>query len=196
RPPRACSPLRPPRRLSPARGSSAPFFSRAPGKHRRCGGVVYLDGAPKEPGAATTAAVDVYHKEFSPFISVITTGGTVTFGNKDALTHHVFSLDIQKWDTGYLRKNDTARRTFDSPGAIALLSNIHREMLGYLLVVPSTYFGKLGTDGKYVIASVPPGTYRATAWAPGVLTTTQSVTVSPTGALTANFELRPAGTTN
>ena len=69
-------------------------------------------------------------------------------------------------------------------------------MLGYLLVVPSTYFGKLGTDGKYVIASVPPGTYRATAWAPGVLTTTQSVTVSPTGAVTANFELRPAGTTN
>jgi plastocyanin len=166
------------------------------GKEPTGGGVVYLDGAPKEPGAATTAAVDVYHEEFSPFISVITTGGTVTFGNKDALTHHVFSPDIQKWDTGYLRKNDTARRTFDSPGAIALLCNIHPEMLGYLLVVPSTYFGKLGTDGKYVIASVPPGTYRATAWAPGVLTTTQSVTVSPTGAVTANFELRRAGTTN
>jgi plastocyanin len=166
------------------------------GKAPTSGGVVYLEDAPKQPGVATTAAVDVYHKEFSPFISVITTGGTVTFGNKDALTHHVFSPDLQKWDTGYLRKNDTAGRTFDSPGAIALLCNIHPEMLGFLLVIPSTYFGKQGIDGKYVIANVPSGTYRATAWAPGPLTPTQSVTVGPTGAVTASFELRPATTTN
>jgi plastocyanin len=160
------------------------------------GGVVYLEDAPKEPGVATTAAINVHHKEFSPFISVITTGGTVTFGNKDALTHHVFSPDLQQWDTGYLGKNDTAGRTFDSPGAVALLCNIHPEMLGYVLVIASTYFGKLGSDGKYVIASVPPGTYKATAWAPRMPTKTQSVTVGPTGAVTANFELHPASATN
>jgi plastocyanin len=166
------------------------------GKAPTGGGVVYLEDAPKQPGVATTAAIDVHHKEFSPFISVITAGGTVTFGNKDALTHHVFSPDVQKWDTGYLQKNDTAARTFDSPGAIAFLCNIHPEMLAYLLVIPSTYFGKLGADGKYVIANVPPGTYRATAWTPRVPTATQSVPVGPTGAVTANFDLRPAGTTN
>ena len=157
------------------------------------GGVVYLEDAPKQPGVATTAAIDVDHKMFSPFIAVITTGGTVTFGNRDALTHHVFSPDVQEWDTGYLRKNETAGRTFESPGPIALLCNIHPEMLGYLLVIPSTYFGKLGADGKYVIGNVPPGTYRATAWVPRLPTATQPVTVGPTGVATANFELRPAG---
>jgi len=160
------------------------------------GGVVYLEDAPKQPGVATTAAIDVDHKNFSPFIAVITTGGAVTFGNKDALTHHVFSPDIPQWDTGYLRKNETAGRTFDSPGAIALLCNIHPEMLGYVLVIPSTYFGKVGADGKYVIANVPPGTYRTTAWVPRMPTSTQPVTVGPMGAVTANFEVRPTSTSN
>jgi plastocyanin len=158
------------------------------------GGVVYLEDAPRQPGVATTATVDVNRKEFSPFIAVVTTGGSVTFGNKDALTHHVFSPDVPGWDTGYLQKNEIAHRTFDSPGSYALLCNIHPEMLGYLLVIPSTYFGKMGADGGYVIANVPPGTFKATAWAPRMPTATQSVTVGPSGTVTANFELHPATT--
>jgi plastocyanin len=165
------------------------------GKAPTGGGVVYLEGPPKQPGVATAATIDIFHKEFTPFISVITTGGIVTFGNKDALTHHVFSPDVEKWDTGYLQKNDTALRTFDSPGAIAFLCNIHPEMVGYLLVIPSTYFGKLSTNGKYLVANAPPGTYRATAWAPRMQSATQWVTVDSTRAVTANFELRAAGTT-
>lgn len=166
------------------------------GKPLAGGGIVYLEDAPKQPGVAITATINVDHKEFTPSIAVITTGGTATFGNKDALTHHVFSPDVPAWDTGYLNRNATAVRRFDSPGAVALLCNIHPEMLGYLLVIPSTYFGRVGVDGTYVIGNVPPGTYRATAWAPRMPTTTQAVVVGPGGAMTANFELRPAGTTN
>lgn len=156
------------------------------------GGVVYLEDAPKQPGVALTATIEVHNKEFSPRIAVITTGGTVTFGNKDALTHHVFSPDVPGWDTGYLKKDETtAARKFDSPGPVALLCNIHPEMLGYLLVVPSTSFGTVGPDGKYVVPDVPPGTYKATVWAPRLPTVTQSVTVT-SGAVTANFNLPPA----
>jgi plastocyanin len=158
---------------------------------------VYIEDAPRQPGVATTAAINVDHKVFSPFISVITTGGTVTFGNKDSLSHHVFSPDLPKWDTGYLQRNDTAQRTFDSPGAVALLCNIHPEMLAYVLVVPSTFFAKLGDDGAYSIPNVPPGTYRVTAWVPRMPTATQSITVADGGggAATANFELRSEPTT-
>ena len=168
----------------------------ATGKAPTSGGVVFLEDALKQPGVAMSAAINVDHKQFSPFISVITTGGTATFGNKDALTHHVFSPDVQKWDTGYLKQNETAARTFDSPGAVSLLCNIHPEMLGYLLVIPSTYFGKFGADGRYAIANVPPGTYKVTVWVPRTPTATQSVTVGPAGATTANFELPPASATN
>ena len=160
------------------------------------GGVVFLEDALKEPGVATSAAINVDHKQFSPFISVITTGGTATFGNKDALTHHVFSPDVQSWDTGYLKQNETAARTFDAAGPVSLLCNIHPEMLGYLLVIPSTYFATLGPSGEYAITNLPPGTYRVTAWSPRLPTATQSVTVGSTGIATANFTLRPAGATN
>jgi plastocyanin len=166
------------------------------GKAPPSGGVVYVEDAPKEPGVATTATIQIDHKEFSPFISVVTTGAKVTFGNKDALSHHVFSPDVPKWDTGYLQKNDAVAKTFDAPGAIALLCNIHPEMLGYLLVVPSTYFAKLGADGSYAIANVPPGTYRVTAWVPRTPTTTQSVVVGASGAAPASFELRSDATTH
>jgi plastocyanin len=166
------------------------------GKAPTTGGAVFLEDAAKQPGMAMNAAIHVDHKEFSPFISVITTGGTATFGNNDALTHHVFSPDVPKWDTGYLKQNETAARTFDAPGPVSLLCNIHPEMLGYLLVIPSTYFGTLGPSGEYAIADVPPGTYRVTAWSPRLCTATRSVTLGPAGIATADFELRPAGSTN
>jgi plastocyanin len=159
------------------------------------GGVVYLEDAPKQPGVATSATVNVHNKEFSPFIAVISTGGTVTFGNTDALTHHVFSPDLPNWDTGYLKKGEnTAARRFDSPGPVALLCNIHPEMIGYVLVIPSTYFGKVGVDGKYVVADVPAGTYKATVWAPRMATVTQAITVESNGPVTANFDLPGAAT--
>jgi plastocyanin len=158
------------------------------------GGIVYLEDAPKEPGALMTERIDVDHKNFKPFIAVITTGGAVTFGNKDALAHHVFSPDVPKWDTGLLHKDETtAPKTFDAPGAIALLCNIHPEMLGYLVVIPSTFYGRIGRDGRYAIEKVPPGTYKVSAWAPRIPVTTQPVTVAAVDALVAkDFELHPA----
>jgi plastocyanin len=155
-------------------------------------GVVYIEDAPKQPGVATTAEINIKNKELTPFIAVVTTGGTVTFGNRDGLTHHVFSPDMPGWDTGYLGKDQTTLKRFDAPGAVALLCNIHPEMLGYVMVVPSTYFGKVGADGGYVIGDVPPGTYRVTAWGPRMQTATQSITVGATGATKVDFALHPA----
>jgi len=203
----ACSPS--PSPTSPAGGSasSAPTGATAKmppgpklvgalttnaGDPWTAGGVVYLEDAPKQPGVALSAEIDVRNKVFTPNIGVVTTSGTVTFGNKDALTHHVFSPDIPAWDTGYLQKNDTASRRFDAPGAFALLCNIHPEMVGYVLVVPSTYFGRVGSDGKYVIPGLPSGTYRATAWVPRLPSVTQSVTIPSRGSTTANFVVPPA----
>lgn len=166
------------------------------GKPPTTGGVVYLEDAPKKPGLADAATVDVYRKSFFPFIAVVTTGGTVTFGNREGLAHHVFSPDIDKWDTGFLQKDETAGRSFDKPGPVALLCNIHPEMLGYILVIPSSYYGKIGAEGEYVIADVPPGNYNATAWAPRLPTVTMPVTVGGGDAASLDFDLKPAAAGN
>ena len=158
----------------------------------RDGAIVYLEDGPKKADAPMTASIDIRDKLFTPFIQVVPVGGTVTFGNRDALTHHVFSPDIAQWDTGYLQKDQTVSRKFDAPGTFALLCNIHPEMIGYLAVVPSGYFARVGADGKYALGGLPPGTYKVTAWAPRQVAASQSVTVPASGEATANFELKAA----
>lgn len=152
-------------------------------------GLVYLEDAPKQPGVAMTATINVDHKNFTPFIAVVTTGGTVTFGNLDPLAHHVFSPDIKDFDTGFLRKGETSSRNFEKPGPVSLLCNIHPEMVGYLVVIPSTYYGRMNRDGTYAIPNVPPGAYKVTAWAPRIPAVTQPVTVGESN-VTLDFELR------
>ncbi len=156
------------------------------------GGVVYLEDAPKQPNVATTATIEIHKREFSPSIAVITTGGAVTFTNREtSLTHHVFSPDIPNWDTGYLKENDSVSRRFENEGAYGLLCNIHPEMVGYVVVVPSTYFGRVSPGGEYTIADVPPGTYKITAWAPRTKPVTETVTVNLLGGpAVVDFELR------
>jgi plastocyanin len=153
--------------------------------------VVYVeDASAKQPGVATAATIKIHDKEFAPYITVVTAGANVDFGNGDALTHHIFSPDGEKWDTGNLPQQGTVERKFDSPGAYTLLCNLHPEMLGYLLVIPSSYFAAVGTDGKYTLGGLPPGSYRVTAWVPRMQTSTQSVTVAASGDVTADFSLQ------
>ena len=159
---------------------------------RQPSGVVYVEDAARDPSVATTVTIAVKNKDLTPFVAVMATGGTATFANRDALTHHVFSPELPGWDTGYLGKDQTTTKRFDSPGAYSLLCNIHPEMLSYLVVVPSTAFGIVGRDGRYAIASLPPGNYRLRAWGPRMQPVTQSVTVGTSGTARADFELHPA----
>jgi plastocyanin len=154
------------------------------------GGVVYVEDAPVEP-PSTPPTVNVDHKNFTPFITVVSTGGTVIFGNKDNLTHHVFSPDIKDWDTGYLQRGETSTRRFDTPGVVSLLCNIHPEMIGYVLVIPSSRFGRIGPDGRYAIQGVPAGMHRLTAWSPRMSMTTESVTLGESGVTSMDFVLKP-----
>ena len=154
------------------------------------GGVVYLEGGRTDPDAAT-ASVELTGKSFSPLTAVIEAGGVVTFTNRDVLPHHVFSPDVPGWDTGVLRPDEHASRRFETSSVVTLLCNIHPEMLGYVLVVPTASYGRIGTDGRYVIPSVQAGTYQITAWAPRSRRLSRPVTVGASGAVTVDFHLEP-----
>jgi plastocyanin len=151
------------------------------------GAVVYLEDGPKEPGAGVAAAIDNHDMTFVPFISVITAGGTVTFGNTDPMVHNAFSPDGEKWDIGEIPTHGAVAKTFTQPNVYSVLCNLHKNMLAYLVVSPSSYFTKVDADGKYSL-SVPPGTYHVTAWSPRLKPTTLPVTVSD-GEVTLDFKL-------
>jgi plastocyanin len=153
--------------------------------------VVYLEEAPKDEASPPprTITVDNRQMAFIPFVAVSSVGAKVVFANSDPFPHNVFSPDNEKFNLGNLAQNGGAHsRTFSSPGAYSLLCNLHPGMLGYLLVVPTTYFARTDAKGHFVLKHLPPGTYRVTAWAPRVAPQTQAVTVGDADA-TAAFEL-------
>jgi hypothetical protein len=48
---------------------------------------------------------------------------------------------------------------FDKPGVVVLGCNIHDWMVGYVYVSESPYFPKTGSDGRALLADLPPRAY-------------------------------------
>ena len=59
-----------------------------------------------------------------------------------------------------------------------MLCNLHLEMNGYILVVPTPYFALTGNDGTFTIKDVPPGTYTLKTWSEDGKPTTQTITAA------------------
>ena len=139
--------------------------------------VVYLEGAPIEPTAKMTVTITNHMMTFVPFVAVVPVGGKVVFTNDDPFPHNVFSADGEHFNMGILAPHEARARVFTSAGAYALLCNLHPGMIGYALIVPSSYFAKADAHGHFAIKNVPPGTYQITAWAPRVQPVTQPITI-------------------
>jgi hypothetical protein len=105
------------------------------------------------------------NKTFVPRVLAVTVGTAVTFRNDDDFFHNVFSLsDPGRFDTGLYQAGGSYTQTFDKPGPVHLLCNIHAGMAGYVYVVDSPYYTQAGGDGAFVIKNVPPGSYELSAW--------------------------------
>jgi plastocyanin len=150
--------------------------------------VVYLEGAPIEPTAKMTATIANKMMTFSPFVAVVPVGGKVVFRNDDPFPHNVFSPDNEKFNMGMIPQRTAGVRAFKNAGVYTLLCNLHPGMLGYLVVIPSSYYAKADAQGHYAIKNVPPGTYNITAWAPRQQPVTQPVTVKD-GDVPVNFDI-------
>jgi len=150
--------------------------------------VVWLDDAPKDPTRGMVARIDNRGMTYAPFVQVVAAGGKVSFGNSDPFPHNVFSPDNEKFNMGQIAPRQARSHVFDKPGTYSLLCNLHPNMLGYLVVTPSSYFAKADAKGHFTIKDVPAGTYQITAWAPRQKTVTQPVTIKD-GDASVSFEL-------
>ena len=128
--------------------------------------VVYIIPVSGKPAAhgPRTAVIDQVDRMFVPLVSVVETGTAVTFPNKDNIRHSVYSFSPAKTFTLKLYSGVPAEPVvFDKSGLVVMGCNIHDQMIAFLQVVDTPWFGKSAADGMTRI-ELPSGDYEIHVW--------------------------------
>lgn len=106
-------------------------------------------------------------KRFLPHVVAIQAGETVDFPNVDRIFHNAFSVSPgNQFDLGLYRKGASKAQTFSTPGVVRVYCNIHQDMAGYVLVLPSARAVVTGGDGGFRFTDVEPGRQTMKVWHP------------------------------
>ena len=145
---------------------------------------IYLDSVPGKtfPPPAPHPVMDQSHLAFVPHVLIVLQGTTVDFKNEDPVGHNVYwpainhnrklAHNMGTWPQGISKPF-----TFNDVGDVPLLCNVHPEMSGYIVVVPTPYFALTDKEGSFTIKNVPPGQYTIKTWSEEAKPETQAVTV-------------------
>ncbi len=131
------------------------------------GSVVSLHGARVQP-VPSEEPVTIAQKgfRFVPRIVAVGVGTTVRFQNDDPEPQNVYSPEVAKnlgvWPTGASKD-----LVFRKAGVYSLLSGLHPDMLGYVVVLDTPYFVLCDESGRFAIRDVAEGKYRLEVWREG-----------------------------
>lgn len=154
--------------------------------------VVYVEAVAGKtfPAPKDHPVMDQKGLMFTPHIMTVQQGTTVEFLNSDTVQHNVFWTAVSGdkkagHNLGTWPKGEKRAFTFDKPGVVPVLCNVHPEMAGYVIVSPTPYFAETDDSGNYKIKDVPDGSYTVTAWHEGAKNQSKPVTVA--GGAKADF---------
>jgi plastocyanin len=127
--------------------------------------------------------IDQRKMAFIPHVVAVQQGTTVEFLNSDPVGHNVYWPSISgnkklTHNLGTWPKGEKKPFQFNDLGAASLLCNVHPEMSGYVVVVPTPYFAVTDKDGNFEIKNIPAGKYTLKTWGEDGKPTTQAVDVS------------------
>jgi plastocyanin len=154
---------------------------------------VYVDAIPDKKFDAPKdhVVIDQRKMTFTPHLVAVQQGTTVDFLNSDPVGHNVYWPSISgnkklSHNLGTWPKGEKKPFQFNDLGTASLLCNVHPEMSGYVVVVPTPYFAVTDKDGNFEIKNIPAGKYTLKTWSEDGKPTTQAVDVS---VATATVEL-------
>ena len=154
---------------------------------------VYVDTIPdkKFDAPSQPVVVDQRKMAFIPHVVAVQQGTTVDFLNSDPVGHNVYWPSISgnkklAHNLGTWPQGQKKPFQFNDPGVASLLCNVHPEMSGYVVVVPTPYFAVTDKEGNFEIKNVPAGKYTLKTWSEDGKPTTQAVDLS---AATTTVEL-------
>jgi len=152
--------------LTPAKASDLQVEVTDINAQQLADAVVYLEGQKvNQSAAASLVEISQKGKKFHPLVTVVQTGTSINFPNKDSVRHHVYSFSpAKKFELKLYSGVPAAPVLFDKAGTAVLGCNIHDSMLAYVHVVDSAYFDKTDTAGLVKLTDVPDGQYKLKVW--------------------------------
>ena len=146
---------------------------------------VYVDVIPdkKFDSPKDHVVIDQRKMTFVPRVVAVQQGTTVDFLNSDSVGHNVYWPSVSgnkklAHNLGTWPKGEKKPFQFNNLGSVPLLCNVHPEMSGYVVVVPTPYFAVTDKDGNFEIKNVPAGKYTLKTWSEDGKPTTQAVDLS------------------
>ena len=146
---------------------------------------VYVDVIPDKKFDAPKdhIVIDQRKMAFLPHVVAVQQGTTVEFLNSDPVGHNVYWPSVSgnkklSHNLGTWPKGDKKPFQFNDLGVASLLCNVHPEMSGYVVVVPTPYFAVTDKEGNFEIKNVPAGKYTLKTWSEDGKPTTQPVDLS------------------
>jgi len=146
---------------------------------------VYVDVIPDKKFDAPKdhVLVDQVKMGFQPHVAAVQQGTTVDFQNSDPVGHNVYWPSVSgnkklAHNLGTWPKGEKKSFQFNDLGTASLLCNVHPEMNGYVVVVPTPYFSVTDKEGNYTIKNIPAGKYTLKTWSEDGKSTSQAVEVT------------------
>lgn len=161
------------------------------GKVKGGGADAYVYVADVVASTSGTASMKQEGKQFVPRVMAVQKGTRVEFPNLDAVFHNVFSVTPDNsFDLGSYRQGESKSVTMTKPGVVSVYCNMHPQMVGHILVVPSSLYTRAGADGFYRLANVPSGKHKVVAWAPNAKPVSMEVDIVADEVTTLELELK------
>lgn len=147
--------------------------------------LVYLKDVKYDGSVPEEAAIlDQNGCMYSPHVSGVITGQTVTILNSDATMHNIHGLPKvnKEFNFGMPKTVKKKSVTFDKEEDVFVVKcDVHPWMKSYIQVFNHPYFAVTLTDGSFKISGIPPGEYQVMAWqekfSPKYGTLEESVTI-------------------
>jgi plastocyanin len=153
--------------------------------------VVFVKDGPRAGALAPVRAQMVQQDEsFLPRLLAIPRGSTVEFPNSDPYFHNVFSLSRgATFDLGRFPRGTSRSRAFTQPGLVKVYCHLHSHMSASIMVFDHPHFVVPQGDGSFVLADVPAGPYRLSAWHERIGESSKNIVVEAGRTITIEFAL-------
>ena len=128
---------------------------------------------------------------YYPHVFALMKGQSLVFKNSDGVLHNVHSLPDKNREFNLsmpaTMKESSSRSFRKAEGMFRIKCDVHPWMSSYAAVLTHPFFAVSGSDGRYEIGNLPPGTYEVEAWHEKMGTRTASITVAAKETRTADF---------